>query len=162
MYWQRGCHDPPAGRPNCCPSTSTQQAIHQQVQVLGEHRTLADGSPARRYKTSPTRGSQNTSWSIIISSSPSFRHQQRGRRGPFTAKRLSTSLKATRVKGVTAPLPSLSGKCPCNAAAGRPMLLYGVMIVFVPLLGGRTFLMSTLVASPFSCRSGEEEDQLSL
>ena len=67
MYWQQGCHDPPAGRPNYGPSTSTQQVLHQQVQVLGEHKTLADGCPARRYKISPARDSQKTSRSTIVS-----------------------------------------------------------------------------------------------
>ena len=78
VYWQWGCHDPPAGRPNYGPSTSTRQDLHQQVQVLSEHKTLAEGCPARRYKTNQARDSQKTSRSIIVSPRTSHKLHHQG------------------------------------------------------------------------------------
>ena len=109
MYWQRGCHDPPAGRPNYGPSASTQLVLHRQAQVLDDHKTLAEGCPARRYKTSQARCSHKTSRRIIIPSrttaqaSPPRNHRQaRGRRDLLTSKQPSTTVGAPRVKGITA------------------------------------------------------------
>ena len=120
--------------------------------TLHEHKTLAEGRPARRYKTSPARGYHKPSWSVITpprtaaqASPPRNQLQARGRRGLLPSKRLTTTRRAPRVKAQPSPR---SPPPPLPPASILRHLFGGTTVFFFYSSGQVVFLMSTPVATP--------------
>ena len=120
--------------------------------TLHELKALAEGRPARRYKTSPSRGYTKPSRSITTSSRtatqaspPRNQLQARGRRGLLPSKRLPTARRAPRVKAQPSPR---SPPPPLPPASILRHLFGGTTVFFFYSSGQVVFLMSTPVATP--------------